>query len=148
MKELPFDPLVCKEFDYRGHHCIVILHDLGHFCGYFSVPKDHPALHNPDDIMSIHGGFTFGGGKLFWREKRGDKQTYLGFDCAHAGDFLPQMASMMILTGKYKNIDEYKRKFGDQDAHEWTVEEVAEQLRNAIDQLHIGKKLVRLLTKT
>lgn len=31
-----------KIFDHKGLKCVVIMHELGHRCGYVGIPKEHP----------------------------------------------------------------------------------------------------------
>jgi hypothetical protein len=58
----------------------VIAHDMGHRCGYVSVPTDHP-WHNKgynDVDLDVHGGLTYAGMR--------DGNWWFGYDCAHHGD--------------------------------------------------------------
>ena len=76
-----------------------------HWCGYVGVPEGHSAFQVEYDAVSeacdidVHGGLTFSG---FCQEGAGDDRIchipesgqpdrvwWLGFDCAHAGDFRP-----------------------------------------------------------
>ena len=86
---LGFDTMM---FKYRGFTGIIVRHNsLGTLCGYVSVPKKHP-LYGLDydtierrwDIYS-HGGLTFSSDSLMSL----DKGWYIGFDCAHANDYIP-----------------------------------------------------------
>jgi hypothetical protein len=98
--------------------------DLGHLCGYVGVPLDHPDAQPSinergydtqyDNVdVSVHGGLTFsemGEGEPWIRGF-----YWLGFDCAHAGDFMP--------------------RFPQWGGHEWTEEEVAEEVTSLAEQL-------------
>lgn len=58
-----------------------------HPCGYVSVPKNHPLYQKLDDLESYidcHGGITFDGSI----EKFGMTEYYIGWDYAHAGDYV------------------------------------------------------------
>lgn len=70
-------------YEYRHYRIhIKINTDLGVLCGYVRVGSSLP-----DDYqnLNVHGGITFAG-------KFSDGGDYwLGFDCAHAGDFIPNL---------------------------------------------------------
>lgn len=75
-----------REWEAHGLNCRVFRHpDLGHLCGYVEVPDEHP-WHGKgyDDLVSVHGGLTYAG------NLRGDG-WWIGFDCAHFGDFVPAL---------------------------------------------------------
>lgn len=68
-------------------------HSLGSLCGYVGVTADHPLFGNDydDDFpgLRVHGGVTYsddGDGDYlpsgWW---------WVGFDCAHSGDWVPAM---------------------------------------------------------
>jgi hypothetical protein len=92
-----------------GLDCLIIRNELGRkgaLCGYVGVPKGHP-WHGKDhdDIdADVHGGLTFAaacGGKICHDEKietvANADVWWLGFDCAHAGDFVPGLAQLKQL---------------------------------------------------
>lgn len=63
---------------------------LGHLCGYVRLSIEHELNGvGCDDIegLDVHGGLTYSGDDLTV-----DDSWYLGFDCAHAGDLVPEMA--------------------------------------------------------
>lgn len=74
------------------YHCVIKRNSvLGTLCGYVGVTRDHPwwGKHYFDlDQVEVHGNLTFsdymnGSGIIdYW---------YLGFDCAHAGDEIPNL---------------------------------------------------------
>lgn len=79
-----------------GYACVIVRNPhLGHLCGYVGVPDDHLAYGKDydDDIFNavmVHGGLTFSG----FRQATAGEPTdlwWLGFDCAHYGDFVPNM---------------------------------------------------------
>ncbi|GAI64324.1 unnamed protein product [marine sediment metagenome] len=103
------------EFEHAGLKCLILRHsELGHLCGYVAVPKGHLCYgkdydHIPyDDLfpIQVHGGLT-------WC-KEGDGDTWpkgywwLGFDCAHAWDLVPQM---LELIGRERREYETYRNF-------------------------------------
>ncbi len=90
------------EFEHARLKCLILRHpELGHLNGYVAVPKGHPCYgkhydHIPyDDLfpVEVHGGLTFS------REGDGDilpkGYWWLGFDCAHAWDLVPQILELM-----------------------------------------------------
>lgn len=85
-----------QEFEYAGLKCLILRHpELKHLCGYVALPKGHPCYGKDyDDIgVEVHGGLTFareGDGKD-WAKG----YWWLGFDCAHAWDLVPQMVELI-----------------------------------------------------
>ena len=63
-------------FKHCGYKCEVLATEMGHRCGYVTVPKTHPAYGEDYDDLDIecHGGLTYANKGKF------------GFDCAHLGD--------------------------------------------------------------
>jgi len=63
-----------------GLKAAVIATDMGHRCGYVSVPKDHPWHGKTYDeaALDVHGGLTYAGMR--------DDLWWFGYDCAHLGD--------------------------------------------------------------
>jgi hypothetical protein len=55
----------------------------GALCGYVAIPEDHPGR---DDDWDVHGGITFNG-----QFSDGDDTWWIGFDCAHAFDVMPNL---------------------------------------------------------
>lgn len=83
-------------FTHHGYVCLVkrvfykhledpTVIELGHFCGYIHLPRDHVwAGKGYGDIdCEIHGGLTFARG-----EEHG-RNWIIGFDCAHSWDVCP-----------------------------------------------------------
>ena len=83
------------EKEYRGYNYIVFQHSsFGHLNGYIELKEED---YNIDvDNIEVHGGITYKG-SLF-----GDKnKSYVGFDCAHLGDFCPFTEEKMRLVNPY-----------------------------------------------
>ena len=99
------------EFRYKGFPCLIVRNQGGSLCGYAGVPPSH-SLHGktchstfPEsnfdkkiDDIEIHGGVTFTGacqedGPICHKPEPGepDNVWWVGFDCAHYGDFMPHM---------------------------------------------------------
>ena len=96
-------------FKAFGYHCVVArIPNLGHLCGYVAIDdkhplhlKDYPAL-IPNVKLYAHGGITYSyasQGVVSINEN--DNLWWLGFDCAHFGDYLPYNSSLAMkqITG-------------------------------------------------
>jgi len=116
---------IVKEWIEDGIKIVILACRGSHFTAYFGIPKDHPlAGFDYDDIpLKIHGGLTYGreGSKIF-----PTGYFFYGWDYAHLGD-------RVFIEGLGFNSDE--------DEHEWTLEEVETEAKDA---LYDFKKLVRL----
>jgi len=96
-----------NELDYyhfmnieTGYAIVIKRHpSLKHLCGYVSLAAHHPLYnksHMESDVfdkLDVHGGVTFTG-ILDGEHNSNDKLKLflVGFDCAHAGDFIPHMS--------------------------------------------------------
>lgn len=70
-----------KDTVINGFNCCIKKHSyFGHLCGYVHIPKEHPLSGITPDFI-CHGGITYS-------DFDGDNWV-LGFDCAHAQDYLP-----------------------------------------------------------
>lgn len=100
-----------NELDYyhledneTGYAIVINRHSkMKHLCGYVSLPVNHP-LYNKDinesdvfDKFDVHGGVTFTG-TLDGEHNSNDKLKLflVGFDCAHAGDFVPEFSEDLV----------------------------------------------------
>lgn len=72
----------------------------GHLCGYLKIPKDHPYYQEKNIDIDCHYGLTFN--KLIL----GDH--WIGFDCGHAGDFVPTMEK---LKNQNRSLREFREMF-------------------------------------
>jgi hypothetical protein len=120
--------------------CLIVRNRSGALCGYVGVPEGHPyfgangSSGEPAELH-VHGGITYGapcqedGGKICHVARAGesDRVWWLGFDCAHAQDFVPaheaayrraRIPSGFGLGETYKSIDYVRAE----------VESLAEQL--------------------
>lgn len=84
-----------------GLNCLIVRNHGGALCGYVGVSKTHPAYqkdYNAVDV-NVHGGLTFSDkcqkgsdeakGVCHVAKDGEDDVWWLGFDCAHHGDFCP-----------------------------------------------------------
>ena len=80
-----------------GFDTVIYRTDMGHLCGYVRVPEDTEI----DWVNEIqcHGGITFQG----WRDFLITNGYYIGFDCAHYGDWMPY--DFIFYEGTYKDVD-------------------------------------------
>lgn len=78
------------KFQYRGYSCLIVRQPMGYLCGYVRIPNNHPLYlkslweYTLDEQIECHGGITYTGGM-----KEIDSGWWIGFDCAHFGDFVP-----------------------------------------------------------
>jgi hypothetical protein len=92
-----------EEFEHAGLKCLIFrTPELGNLCGYAGVSKGHvcygidgESLPYEDlSSVSVHGGLTFSGqGEDPWRPVG---YWWLGFDCAHYMDLVPQMYELEL----------------------------------------------------
>ena len=85
------------EFEYLGYHaavmrvikkepyCIQEAYFGGHLCGYVRIPETHPYFRKEDIDLDCHGGINF---------NEAHEEHWIGFDCAHSGDYVPTMEYM------------------------------------------------------
>lgn len=120
-----------------GYNCLVrrAMH-TGAWCGYVFIPKGHPYYGKDGDNVSVHGGVTFSGAL----ELRSVKIPFtkwvlfiervwaIGFDCAHAGDFMPAIAAIT-------NRPPYKCPMGLMDETYKTLDYVKAECENLAGQL-------------
>lgn len=84
-------PHVTAEGEHLGYPwAIITVPRMGHFCAYVGVPREHPWYgcddNRPPQDLDVHGGVTYGHVNV-----AGDTH-WLGWDYAHAGDFMPYYA--------------------------------------------------------
>jgi hypothetical protein len=71
-----------------GYACVIKRNPTtGALCGYVRLPGGH--LDKLSSVTDVHGGITFAGG-LHSLSGETLEGFYIGFDCAHHGDFLPE----------------------------------------------------------
>lgn len=129
------DENVVKEWEHAGFKCVIIKHStMGHYCGYVYLPEDHPLAGRGDEdinmLASVHGGVTYGA----WEEEGEEKFYVVGFDCAHAGDYMPGLRNGIP-------------RFGTPGDHKWTLEEVTEEVNHFAEQLTIPSLVEQKLSQ-
>jgi len=92
-----------NRYEWRsgGYPCLIVRAPLtGALCGYVGVPPGHPwyGKHYGElEDVSIHGGLTYaetgchGGICHVPQAGESDEVHWLGFDCSHFQDIMPQM---------------------------------------------------------
>lgn len=76
----------CKRFKYKNYNCMVLRMWDFHLNGYIEIKKGHKLYevhYDKINNIEVHGGFTFSGTL--------DDKYYIGFDCAHAWDYIPSI---------------------------------------------------------
>lgn len=116
-----------KTFMLGDYHCVIIRNrSLGHLCGYVGVSYDHPfyAKHYSEfgELVRVHGELTY---SAYGIKKLNENPNmwYLGFDCAHYGDFVPSMENLF-----HFKKEEYAKSYK-------TIEFVENELVQLVDQL-------------
>ena len=101
-----------------GMPCLIVRNYSGALCGYVGVAEGHLAFEQsyeePD--VNVHGGLTFAGFCREGAEEHGichvpgpgepDRIWWLGFDCAHAGDYMPQTTASLRESGFFEKHPE------------------------------------------
>ena len=110
-----------------GLDCLIHRNQFGALCGYVGVPPGHKYHGLGYDSVDVdaHGGLTFaafcaenteecGRGICHIPEEgRPDQVWWLGFDCAHAWDYVPGMPMSAIFSSSeavYRDIGYVKRE--------------------------------------
>lgn len=109
MSEQPWlnepDRLLWKDPD-TGLWCFIRRHEsLMHLCGYVVLDPEHPwnEIEPYKHPVEVHGGPTFFGPL----DETEISANWIGFDCAHAGDFSPGMSKFWP-DDEYRTIDYVK----------------------------------------
>lgn len=108
---------------HTGLDCLIHRGPSGALCGYVGVPESHPLFGKDydDADVSVHGGLTFsdrchgdenGRGICHPTNKAANETVWwLGFDCAHAGDFCPSYQEYRFgCYDTYKNFNYTKHE--------------------------------------
>jgi hypothetical protein len=103
------------ETEINGYPALIIRTKNSHLCGYIGIPETHKfyGVDYSEIPAYVHGGLTYGDygnddhiGELYYKPKEnndGNNLYWLGFDCAHAGDYTPGSYESMLdaITKKY-----------------------------------------------
>lgn len=90
------------ELTLNGFDCRIERMPMGHLCGYVRIPEVHPwylkSYSDLEDAGDVHGGLTFGG------TLNSAGGYWIGFDCAHSRDLVPNTRYRSDSDCTYKNI--------------------------------------------
>ena len=116
------------EKEYKDYRYIVFQHpSFGHLNGYIELKEEDYKVDLEN--IEVHGGITYKG-SLFGN----DEKSYVGFDCAHLGDFCPFTEEKMRL------VNPYYISFSS-EGEVWKSPEFVEEIcENYIDELIEMKK--------
>lgn len=123
MREIELEPDI-EEVGYRHgfKYEIVAMRDMGHRCGYITLPDDMKNMQfYQTDLVDAHGGITY------------QEDNVIGFDCAHHGD--EKDFSIMDASSRKWYEDFYKIIGYQNKGKVWTQEDVRKECFNIIDQL-------------
>ncbi len=115
-----------KEFTAHGLRCVIKRHPtMKHLCGYVEVPKGHrwETLDALDIPADVHGGITYSEKSLPGEESKADN-WWIGFDCSHAGDLVPDSVLPHMSDEAYRDIKYVERE----------CRELARQVRECADE--------------
>lgn len=85
-----------KRFKYKNYNCMVIRMADFHLNGYIEIKKGHKLYgihYDKIEDIEVHGGFTFSGNI--------DNRFHIGFDCAHAWDYVPSILHNYAIVDFY-----------------------------------------------
>lgn len=138
------------EFEHKGFPCLMVRQPhSGHWCGYVGLPPGHKFYQK--DYQEIewaadaHGGLTYSNacqGDVCHTPKEGepDDVWWLGFDCAHSGDYCPghdlgRIGKIMANEGLENPYIEWFWRSDQDRNHYWTEEEVKREVMKLAEGL-------------
>jgi len=92
-----------------GFQCLIQRHpEMGHLCGYIAVDATHPwhDKHYECIHADVHGDLTYAGHKRL--DNPESELWYIGFDCAHAGDVVPNLLASYPQWMLHLRDEEYR----------------------------------------
>jgi len=117
------EPQDRTDFIHAGFSCFTLRNNLGAWCGYVGVPRDHKyyGVRYNDIDVDVHGGLTYSSlcsGAICHVPEPGmpDDVWWFGFDTAHLMDRLPHREAYFN-SGTYRTLEytqEETRKLADQ----------------------------------
>ena len=116
-----------------GYWCRVRQTSMGTWCGYVALTPRHPWFNQDyDEIpVDIHGGLTYS-------KSEPDGYYWIGFDCAHWGDYIPMLAELQKQLEKEEVMTpagEMVRLTAGIEGRRWTKEETAEEVSRLREQV-------------
>lgn len=136
-----------------GYPCLVNRGPMGALCGYVGVPKGHPYHGREwDNIdVAVHGGVTFAKGCQHSEDPafgvchipdpgEPDDVWWIGFDCAHFQDLIPEMNKLRRQMPELQILYKETEAEGYPDTYKtlgWVEAEIADlakQLKEVADR--------------
>lgn len=126
------------EFSHRGYECKAKRNlTTGAWCGYVGKKprtnryiddeQQRVSADSRDELFDVHGGITF------------NDHDWLGFDCAHFGDYSPRLDGQLRMK---KDYIEFKQLFGDAHAPVYrTLGYVVREICRLAEQLYTLEQL-------
>lgn len=115
MNEWDNEPDHYENLDKPSGYPVAIIrsYGTGALCGYVGVPRSNRYYgRDYDDLhVDVHGGLTYSRDRKPGQQPNG--YWWFGFDCAHAGDFVPAIARLRLdfrfnapdpMPGTYRNM--------------------------------------------
>lgn len=106
------EPNMVKWVDQTtGLTCLILrAAEMGHLCGYVRIPRHHTLYlgkrrSKAEQRIQTHGGITFTG--EMHRQSGGKRRgRWIGFDCAHAWDLVPELLQYRGISAEntYRDI--------------------------------------------
>lgn len=123
--------IVEKQFEYRGHDCLVVFTHWGVRNGYVSVSEDKKYT---DYDINCHGGLSFSGELPYGYGQK--EKFYIGFDCGHYGDDhdFDTAYEYGLIDAETRDIREEEFSYL-QGGGVWSLEYVEDQCKYIVDQL-------------
>jgi hypothetical protein len=109
--------------DETGLLCRILRNGSGSLCGYVGILEAssfYGKSYDEAQMLDCHGGLTFSG------RMEGVPEWFLGFDCAHAGDFSPRYGDKYSMAGETYRDVAYVRE---------QVKDLAKQMSSPLEQL-------------
>lgn len=124
--------------DATDLHCLMKRSPAsGAWCGYVGVPPGHPWHGKGYDEVSVavHGWLTYGEPYSpvtgLWHVPGPEDVWWLGFDCAHTGDYSPAFAALLHNPFADRDFPEYGERYRDVSYVRGEVTALAWQVRGA-----------------
>ncbi|MFB5619504.1 MAG: hypothetical protein ACE5RC_00025 [Nitrosopumilus sp.] len=143
------------EFTYNEFNCYIKRPFSGNLCGYVEIPEDN-IFYNREcfkcyelyEKVSVHGGITFS--DFIFDEERQKKIFFVGFDCAHLGDYVPLVEKYKIqnlnhkkfrneifknVTKKLEKLEKLEKDILNGEKTYKNIEFVTQELESLVDQI-------------
>lgn len=91
LKKIMQDEGDYEKFSFFGYDCFAKRGPFGAWCGYVRLPESHVLYEKEYDKFDIecHGGLSFS--EFVLPAHPEEQGWFIGFDCAHSSDIVPEM---------------------------------------------------------